>query len=181
MRTWLRTTFFEKAFSALQKARISESFLRTKFYSGDEWDEDAVDRVFLLSYEEATNRSYGFNYGYLKDEKKSKKTTAYAMTFAGVGQSDEWWLRTIKEAKGNQCERVNPSGDLLGEKEGDRLSGVVPALKFVFDKEAKKKAVEAEQRRIQAWQNSGLCSHCGGKFKGLFTKTCKNCGRKKDY
>lgn len=28
---------------------------------------------------------------------------------------------------------------------------------------------------------SGLCMHCGGSFKGLFTKVCSNCGKKKDY
>ena len=28
---------------------------------------------------------------------------------------------------------------------------------------------------------NGLCPYCGGDFKGLFTKTCARCGRKKDY
>ena len=26
-----------------------------------------------------------------------------------------------------------------------------------------------------------LCQHCGGKFKGIFSKKCKSCGKKKDY
>ncbi len=25
------------------------------------------------------------------------------------------------------------------------------------------------------------CQYCGGSFAGLFTKTCKQCGRPKDY
>lgn len=27
----------------------------------------------------------------------------------------------------------------------------------------------------------GVCRHCGGAFKGLFSKTCSNCGNPKDY
>ena len=34
----------------------------------------------------------------------------------------------------------------------------------------------AKQRRA-----AGLCQHCGGSFKGLFTKKCINCGKAKDY
>ncbi len=31
------------------------------------------------------------------------------------------------------------------------------------------------------WKKRGLCRHCGGHFKGLFTKKCLSCGREKDY
>ena len=37
------------------------------------------------------------------------------------------------------------------------------------------------QKRVQSWKDSNLCQHCGSKFKGLFTKVCSNCGKKKDY
>lgn len=40
----------------------------------------------------------------------------------------------------------------------------------------RQQALLAPQRRAQ-----GLCQHCGGQFKGLFTKTCVSCGRRKDY
>ena len=33
----------------------------------------------------------------------------------------------------------------------------------------------AEYRRLK------VCQHCGGKFKGLFTKKCSACGKPKDY
>ncbi|MBR3816151.1 MAG: TIR domain-containing protein [Clostridia bacterium] len=44
----------------------------------------------------------------------------------------------------------------------------------------------AEEKRIAEEQvavrrSQGLCQHCGGTFKGLFTKKCTNCGREKDY
>jgi ribosomal protein L37E len=30
-------------------------------------------------------------------------------------------------------------------------------------------------------RNAGLCQHCGGRFKGIFKKTCTACGKPKDY
>ena len=42
-----------------------------------------------------------------------------------------------------------------------------------------------EQERLQHLQAerraSGVCQHCGGAFKGMFTKKCSNCGTVKDY
>ena len=31
------------------------------------------------------------------------------------------------------------------------------------------------------WKRQKRCSHCGGEFKGMFTKVCSKCGRPKDY
>ena len=39
---------------------------------------------------------------------------------------------------------------------------------------------KAEERTAQ-YRRQNLCQHCGGKFKGLFTKQCRVCGKKKDY
>jgi len=32
-----------------------------------------------------------------------------------------------------------------------------------------------------SYRRNNLCQHCGGKFKGLFSKQCRVCGKKKDY
>ncbi len=46
----------------------------------------------------------------------------------------------------------------------------------------KKVAEMKEKLRKQAeYRAKGLCQHCGGKFKGLLTKKCVNCGLEKDY
>jgi len=46
-------------------------------------------------------------------------------------------------------------------------------------------AEEREEKRIAAEKadrrSRGVCQYCGGSFKGLFVKTCTNCGKKKDY
>ena len=51
---------------------------------------------------------------------------------------------------------------------------------------AEEKRIKAEQLRQAEHQkaeyrSAGVCQHCGGKFKGFFTKTCTGCGRRKDY
>lgn len=40
------------------------------------------------------------------------------------------------------------------------------------------KAAEQERRRRMA---AGKCQHCGGSFKGLFSKKCEICKKPKDY
>ena len=50
------------------------------------------------------------------------------------------------------------------------------------ERKAREEAERLEQERICAERRAKkLCQHCGGKFKGLFTKKCSNCGMKKDY
>ena len=47
---------------------------------------------------------------------------------------------------------------------------------------ARQEEERAEQeRRQQQWRTAGRCQHCGGEFKGLFTKKCVQCHREKDY
>ena len=50
--------------------------------------------------------------------------------------------------------------------------------------EAQRRKEEEEERRFEQqnrWQQQGLCRHCGGTFSGFFSKTCKSCGKAKDY
>ena len=56
----------------------------------------------------------------------------------------------------------------------------------ISKKRAEEKRIKAEQLRQAEHQkaeyrSAGVCQHCGGKFKGFFTKTCTGCGRRKDY
>lgn len=39
---------------------------------------------------------------------------------------------------------------------------------------------QAEEQKA-SYRRNNLCQHCGGKFKGLFSKQCRVCGKKKDY
>ena len=40
---------------------------------------------------------------------------------------------------------------------------------------------KAEMTPRQQYMAKGLCAHCGGSFKGLFSKKCSSCGKPKDY
>ena len=37
------------------------------------------------------------------------------------------------------------------------------------------------QKQQQFWRLNRCCQHCGGEFKGVFTKKCVSCGKPKDY
>ena len=50
------------------------------------------------------------------------------------------------------------------------------------EEEAKRQEeLKKQQELIKSRKASGVCQHCGSKFKGLFTKVCSSCGKKKDY
>ncbi len=59
----------------------------------------------------------------------------------------------------------------------------------ILEEKRKQKQIEIEEKKRQAeifeemknFRSMGVCQYCGGKFKGIFTKTCSNCGKKKDY
>lgn len=51
----------------------------------------------------------------------------------------------------------------------------------------REKQLKVEQQRkerevkMQRYRIAGVCQYCGGRFKGLFTKICSSCGKRKDY
>ena len=52
-----------------------------------------------------------------------------------------------------------------------------------FEEEQKEEREEARKQQAQKaqYRSQGLCQHCGGQLKGLFSKKCANCGKPKDY
>ncbi len=49
-----------------------------------------------------------------------------------------------------------------------------------IEEERKRKSVPSVPMSEQ-YRRQGLCRHCGGTFKGMFSKKCTNCGKEKDY
>ena len=43
------------------------------------------------------------------------------------------------------------------------------------------KARSIQDNQIAQWKRDGVCLYCGGKFAGIITKRCSNCGKKKNY
>ena len=51
-------------------------------------------------------------------------------------------------------------------------------MKYAAHREDVKRKAAAQRASYIA---AGLCAHCGGAFKGLFSKKCADCGKAKDY
>lgn len=84
-------------------------------------------------------------------------------------QQEKKRLRQLEEKK-----RQDEKKRLL-KKEYRRLQ-VEEKARWQAEEQAHKQAEEQTERR-----QSNLCQHCGGAFKGLFTKKCSVCGKPKDY
>ena len=111
---WLNNDFYETAFNASQKNNIKKTTVTYTAYSSDysQFNSVMADRkMFLLSYDEAQNSSYGLS----STTAREAKGTAYAKCqglWVGsfVGYSG-WWLRSAGSSSFNAC-RVNVDGDL---------------------------------------------------------------------
>ncbi len=101
LRKWLNSTFVNKAFSAYEQSAIIDSKITTP--DNKEWGtkggNDTIDKVFLLSMEEATNPAYGFySKFYQASASRTVKNTEYATVYDGYTNKTNgntcWWLRT---------------------------------------------------------------------------------------
>lgn len=64
----------------------------------------------------------------------------------------------------------------------DMLNQYLTQRRAQYQENQKLFAKKREEECIaQRRRDGGLCQHCGGEFKGLFTKKCVNCGKQKDY
>ena len=122
IRAWLNDTFYNTAFSALQKEYIKLTTVKNDlrsanpnsdptFETSDKYMsflcEDTEDHIFLLSFQEATNDAYGFNpdMDNVADPAREKIPTDYAKCqdvkvskdTGYVGNGAYWWLRTPAE------------------------------------------------------------------------------------
>lgn len=85
----------------------------------------------------------------------------------------------------SECCRVyNRSDDVL------LLTDAIVKLESIIDWQSSRQQIVKMQNKIShlldEQQKAGFraqkcCQYCGGKFKGLFSKKCRACGRKKDY
>ncbi|MBQ6065539.1 MAG: leucine-rich repeat protein [Clostridia bacterium] len=106
IRFWLNYDFFKTAFTGGQKAKIKTTELNNDGYytlTGDpdhtQYDSDLTnDEIFMLSYDEALDPSYGFSSdSYTVDTARQAKGTDYAECqglFVDDSGCSSWWLRS---------------------------------------------------------------------------------------
>ena len=174
IRTWLNDTFYNTAFTALQRDVILltevENGARTTNPDGNasEWNYGAnnnaygntQDYVFLLSEQEVTMESYGFDPDTNEfDEARKKNTTDYAQA-QGAYTTDttdiegkgRWWLRSPHYSVVNYAYTVRNSGpaEYLTNYIRSTDTGVVPALRIRLKAAEEPQEPQQPQQEVSA-------------------------------
>ena len=101
--------------------------------------EDTEDKIFLLSYSEATNYIYGFNANGVYDVNRRMKASDYALangvyrsysddSYYSFGNSP-WWLRTPSYENSYSVNYILPSGNqYVNMLVSECYLGVIPAM-----------------------------------------------------
>ena len=85
----------------------------------------------------------------------------------------------------NECRDVfENSSDVLklieAKVASEILDGWRSSDRLARDIQDKIERIQAENLRAERRRDK-VCQHCGGKFKGLFSKSCSVCKKPKDY
>lgn len=134
IRSWLNDNFYNTAFNNEEKARILTTTVDNSAASTGNIPNNCAcantsDKVFLLSYAEATSATYGLS----TDASRQLQSSAYAQS-QGVNTDTSngnsyWWLRSPYEGGGARNARdVHYNGFVSGDNVSRTIIGVVPAL-----------------------------------------------------
>ena len=136
IRKWLNDDFFNTAFSDLQKNSIKQTYLENKSTESSDYDSpDSNDKIFLLSYWDTINTSYGFSSdGTVNNKARRAKGSPYAKA-QGL-EVDEtgyswWWLRSPSDETLSNC--VESDGCSNNDEDVNETGyGVRPAMCIEF-------------------------------------------------
>ena len=142
MRTFANVTFYDDAFSSEEKSTIwtktvDNSLLSTAYTENPYACEDTQEKVFALSYADATNPDYGFDRYYEYDAARRKKPTDYAkcmgvqvftQDYHGYEGCASWWLRSPDDLNPNSAWDVNFDGYVFYADLALTSVGFVPAM-----------------------------------------------------
>jgi uncharacterized repeat protein (TIGR02543 family) len=139
IRTWLNGTFYDTAFSldntAIQTTTVDNSAATTMSTDNTYACEDTVDKVYLLSYQDYLNTSYGFS----DTISRQCKATEYARAMKVSCDSDYngyYWTRSPISDNSRYASYVSKAGSLTSSCDSLSLielmnvdySGVRPSL-----------------------------------------------------
>ena len=99
LRTWLNSTFFNRAFTKKEQAMIKDTVVVNgdTSYNGTEEGGNTIDKVYLLSDSEVSNNEYGFSEQYYTASKTREARNTDFAQLCGVDISmgtGAWWLRS---------------------------------------------------------------------------------------
>ena len=88
-------------------------------------------------------------------------------------------IRMVGEAAFPYEDAIAHLVEISGWKDADDCIAVCrQKLENLKAKDEERRVAEAERQRRQ---QLNLCQHCGGEFRGFFSKKCVACGKPKDY
>jgi hypothetical protein len=135
IRSWLKDNFYNTAFTAAEKARIQtttvdNSVASTGYDSNAYACENTSDKVFLLSYSETTNASYGLSTTTARQLKPSAYAQSQGVYTDTSNGNSYWWLRSpYSDLDADFARLVNDYGDVYdSDNVFNTIIGVVPAL-----------------------------------------------------
>lgn len=124
LRKWLNGEFYNTAFTVEEQEAVLEQTLEN--VDNEKYaTENEEDMVYLPSYDDVVNDDYGF----LGDQARIGKNTAYAM--ASGGEANSWWWIFPSGSSTAESAAVNPNGDVMGYGAHSAyrcIYGVRPAL-----------------------------------------------------
>ena len=155
IRSWLNSTFYNTAFNSIEQGKIKTTKVDNSVAStGDSSNtyacEDTNDKIFLLSYKEATDSSYGFSSETLDDTARVKNLTAYAKaqgahSSSGIGV---WRLRSLPSI-------IDFHGNVSGGSPSSTRYGVAPALHLSLSSVEQNHKTEPEKMPESFYDNGG--------------------------
>ena len=136
IRSWLNDNFYNTAFTTEEKARIQttnvdNSVASTGFSPNTYACANTSDKVFLLSYAEATSATYGLS----TTTSRQLGPSAYAKAqgvYTNTNGFNYWWLRSPFSNDANFTRNVSSNGYVYSLDVYYTSSGVVPALWISF-------------------------------------------------
>lgn len=193
LREWLNNTFFNTAFSSAQQNDIQISLLENKAYQTNLSafsSADTNDKVFLLTWADMQNPSYGFSIapegedinrraagsdysfcqGLLDDTSTDYKTT-------DARYSSRWWLRSAGASSGSVC-KIDESGIVSNYQwVGATFVGVRPAISLnpesPFNPLGENHHIHVPGETVRENEVVATCEH-GGSYEEVIY--CTECG-----
>ena len=139
LRKWLNDDFYNTAFTAAQQNRILPTTLDNSAYdpSCSAYDsETTTDKIFLLSYSDTLNSSYGFSSSATDSSTRQTQSSDYAKcqglyVESSMNECSDWWLRSAGNVSHSAC-RVGCDGWVYDGWQNVFFTciGVRPALKL---------------------------------------------------
>ena len=109
--------------------------------------------------------------------------TVVAVGFDRSGQCNVFeWKNIVAVAAGDyHTVGLKSDGTVVAVGMNDEGQCNVTQWKLFENIENLDKEREEKRRQKAEYRAQGVCQHCGGALKGLFTKKCVSCGKEKDY